>query len=232
MTVFAQILVVLFLSSCASRSPYNINVMGIEEFAEESRLANEGKFSIQELEGKITCVQEGSLEEFEDLIVDDDILTIVVYHPTRHDLMESISGLCERIDGFKVQNGFIQLPGFNKIYVTGLTLNQAKEKIREELQNQISNIDVFITFRERPSNSVEVSGMAVLAQIPVDGKTRLFEILAKAKIPSSANLHASYVLRDEQFVKVDLVRLIKNGDMTQNIVMRPNDKIYIASPQD
>ncbi|MFN4174368.1 MAG: sugar transporter, partial [Parachlamydiaceae bacterium] len=100
------------------------------------------------------------------------------------------------------------------------------------MRRDLKDIDVFIVFASRPTHKVEVSGMAVLADIPVDGRVRLYEILAKAKIPPHANLHGSYVLRDGQFIKVDIVRLIKQGDMSQNIVMMPQDKVYIASPDD
>ena len=33
-------------------------------------------------------------------------------------------------------------------------------------------------------------------------------------------------------LKVDLHRLIKEGDMYQNIVMKPGDKIYLADPSE
>lgn len=225
-------LCLILFSSCCKRDCSEIICLGPTEFAEESRVASEGKYDIWQLEGKDTCVVEGSLEEFQDRIVEDDSLTIAVYHPSRRDLMDSISAICDKLDGFKVVDGSVQLPGFNKVAVAGLTLAQARDKLREELKQEILNIDVFVVFRHRPSHKVEVSGMAVLADIPVDGKTRLFEVIAKAKIPPTANLHASYVLREGQFVKVDMVKLIKNGDMCENIVMQPNDKVYIASPQD
>jgi len=222
----------LLLVSCSKRLPCDLEVMGLCEFAEESSIAQEGKYGIWEIEGKCSEIDEGTLCEYVDLISEDDRLNIAVYHPTRIDLMVSVQELCQRIGGFRVTEGCIQLPGYEKVKVDGLTLNQAKEKIVTELRKDIKDIDVFIVFSERPSHKVEVSGMAVLADIPVDGKVRLYEIIAKAKIPPTANLHSSYVLRNGQFLKVDMVRLIKNGDMSQNIVMMPNDKVYIASPQD
>jgi polysaccharide export outer membrane protein len=38
------------------------------------------------------------------------------------------------------------------------------------------------------------------------------------------------MVRDNSLVAVDFYKLLKNGDMSQNIVMRGGDKIYIAEP--
>src|SRR5690606_30029716 len=49
-----------------------------------------------------------------------------------------------------------------------------------------------------------------------------------AAVPPHANLFKSYVIREGEMLPVDLNRLLKQGDMSQNIVMRGGDKIYIA----
>ena len=67
-------------------------------------------------------------------------------------------------------------------------------------------------------------------QLPVDGKIRLFDVLSKAKVPSDANLFKSYIVRDAHLLSVDMNKLIKEGDMSQNIVMQGGDKVYIAPP--
>lgn len=222
----------LLLASCATKPCFQYNVMGLCEFSAESEVAQEGKYGIQDLEGECTEIDEGMLVEYADLITEDDRLNIAIYHPTRSDLMISIAELCQKIGGFRVTDGCVHLPGYEPVKIAGLSLNQAREKITAEMRKDLKDIDVFIVFANRSTHKVEVSGMAVLADIPVDGKVRLYEVLAKAKIPPSANLHGSYVLRDGHFIRVDMVRLIKQGDMTQNIVMMPQDKVYIASPND
>ena len=59
---------------------------------------------------------------------------------------------------------------------------------------------------------------------------RLWDVLAYAKVPPGANLFASYVVRENKFIPVDLTKLLLQGDMSQNIVMRGGDKVYIADP--
>jgi polysaccharide export outer membrane protein len=68
--------------------------------------------------------------------------------------------------------------------------------------------------------------------IPVDGRMRLFETLALAKVPTNADFFRSYLVRDGKLIATDFYKLVKEGDMTQNIVMRGGDKIYIADTSD
>ena len=77
---------------------------------------------------------------------------------------------------------------------------------------------------------MELAGLVQVPNIPVDGRLRLFETLAVAKVPTSANLFRSYMIRDNSLLPVDLYKLLKEGDMSQNVVMRGGDKVYIADP--
>jgi polysaccharide biosynthesis/export protein len=89
---------------------------------------------------------------------------------------------------------------------------------------------VFIDYIERGHSKVELSGNVATPIVPVNGRIRLYEVLAVAKVPTNANLFKSYVVRDQHLLPIDLYKLIHEGDMSQNIVMRPNDKIFIADP--
>ena len=116
------------------------------------------------------------------------------------------------------------------IAVTSLTLEQASQKIEEAYTREIRDVQIFLGYKDRLERKVELAGLVSTSAIPVDGKIRLFETLAKAKVPPQANLFKSYVIHDEVILPVDLYKLIKEGDMTQNIVMHGGDKIYIADP--
>ena len=82
------------------------------------------------------------------------------------------------------------------------------------------------------AGTVELMGMVEVSQIPVDGTFRLYDLLFQAHIPPQANLFKSYVLRNGNTLPVDLCKLIKEGDMAQNIAMQGGDKIYIANPDE
>ena len=223
------ILFSFFLISCSG--PYmGKDVFGADEFVMDSYKIREGKFSILEMEG--VCLEDLDptlLEEYQDRIHENDVLQIALYHPKRSDLVQAVASVGNAV-GYRVTNGQIRLPDSSPIHVEGLTLDEAREKIAGYYNEQIEDTEVFITYRDRIERKVELMGMSGLSSVPVDGRLRLYDMLSKARIPIEANLFKSYVLREGKMLPVDLGKLIKQGDMSQNIVMRGGDKVYIADP--
>jgi polysaccharide export outer membrane protein len=129
-----------------------------------------------------------------------------------------------------VSAGNVQLPDLDPIPIAGLTLTEASQKIQDLYSRQIRDVQVFLSYKDRLERKVELAGLVSVPTIPVDGRLRLFETLSKAKVPPNANLFKSYLVRNNQMIPVDLFKLMKEGDMSQNIVMRGGDKIYIAEP--
>lgn len=206
------------------------DVYGADEFVLDSYKIREGKFSILELEGDLNEeFPETYLDEYKDTIHEDDILQVEIYHPKRKDIATAISQIGKTV-GYRVMEGDIYLPDICPIHVSGLTLKEAKQKIQNEYLKQIEDIEVFLTYKERIARKVELAGLVSIPSVPVDGRIRLYDVLSLAKVPPNANLFKSYMIRENKPVAVDLYKLLKEGDMTQNIVMRGGDKIYIAEP--
>jgi polysaccharide biosynthesis/export protein len=225
----------LFLCLLVSCSPvrYRYPVCGASEFVIDSYRIKQGKQAILEMQGKCVCpVTCEDLEEYPDAIEEGDSLNIVLYHPTRRDLMESIQMIDRNAGGFRVKEGYVRIPDLDPVFVAGLSLSEAKEKIRCQFAQEICGVEVYVSYENRLRKKVELIGMTQISEYPVDGKVRLFEILSKAHIPPGANLFMSYVLRNGCQLAIDFYRLINEGDMCQNIVMRGGDKIYIANPSD
>ncbi len=223
----------LWLSACTSTNCCDFPLMGADEFVMDSYKIRQGKLAILEMEGiEVDEMPAGAMDEYLDTIAEDDLLNIVVYHPTRRDLMESIQFINSAVGGFRVREGNVNLPDIPPVQVEGLTLEDARQQIQHEFRSQISNIEVFVTYQDRQKSKVELTGLVNTPAIPVDGKMRLYETLAKAHIPPDANLFMSYVMRCGRPLPIDLHQLINEGDMCQNIVMRGGDKIFIASPRD
>ncbi len=224
------LLLLLLVSSCTNPPYRGGDVLGADEFVMDSYRIREGKFSILSMEGKnFEDLPSDLLEEYEDVINNGDVLQIAIYHPSRTDLTESVQRIGQLI-GYRVSEGKIYLPDLEPVEVEGLTLRQAQEKIEALYRQQIRDINVFIAYKDRILRKVELAGLVQVPNIPVDGRLRLFEALSIAKVPSNANLFKSYVVRDNSLIPVDLFKLIKEGDMQQNIVMRGGDKVYIADP--
>lgn len=226
------IFIAFFCNGCC-RPCCDYNVVGADEFVTDSYQIRQGKLAILEMMG--TCLGElapDAMEEYDDAIGEDDILDIALYHPSRPELRDAFEYINRAVGGFRVKNGCIDLPDIPPVQVAGLTISEAQARLNEEIQQHYQNAEIFINYRERLKNRVELTGNVVAASIPVDGKIRLYEVLAKAKIRTDANLFMSYVVREGCQLPVDLHRLMNLGDMCQNIVMRPGDKIFIANPND
>ena len=227
---FVFILLLLFLSGC-SNTPYKGDqVVGADEFVVDSYKINEGKFSIMEMEGKpLMTLNPDLLNEYTNTVSNGDVLKVALFHPTRGDLVNAVQSIGSQI-GYAVSGGKITLPELEPIEVVGLNLGAARDKIQAAYDREIDEIEVFLTFEKRTVKKVELAGMVGSATIPVNGKLRLFELLAQAKVPSNANFYKSYVVRDGEPIPVDMNKLMKEGDMSQNIVMYGGDKVYIAEP--
>lgn len=228
--IFCALLVTLIASACSPAYDCRYCVEGAQEFVLDSYQISRGKFAILELGG--ICLGQLPPEyllEYEDCIDEDDLLTIALFHPTRKDLIDSVACVGATV-GYRVVNGAIFLPLLECIPVIGLTLNEAREKIQTLYSAQISRTDIFIDYVERCHSKVELTGAVRFPEIPINGRIRLYEVLSQAGVAPNANLFNSYLVRDGLIIPVDFYKLMHDGDMSQNIVMRPKDKIFIADP--
>lgn len=221
----------VLLEAACTNPPYRgREVLGADEFVMDSYRIREGKFSILQMEGReYQDFSSNLLEDYQDTINEGDVLQVAIYHPTRSDLSASVEKIGHLV-GYPVMQGKIQLPDLEPVEVEGLTLSEARAFLQEKYREQIRDIDVFLAYKERIEKKVELAGLVQVPSIPVDGRLRLFEALSIAKVPTNANLFKSYVVREGELLPVDLYKLLKEGDMEQNIVMHGGDKVYIADP--
>lgn len=216
------------LSGCSNTPFRGSEVVGADEFVVDSYKIKQGKLSILEMEGApLEELDPHLLKEYTNTIDDGDVLKIAIFHPSRGDLSRAVHSIGETI-GYTVTKGKITLPDIPPVAVKGLTLSKARERIQEAYDREIDGVEVFAAFARRNVQKVELAGMVSQSSIAVNGSKRLFEVLAEAKVPTNANLFKSYLVREGKPLAVDMHRLIKEGDMSQNVVMRGGDKIYIA----
>lgn len=229
---FFPLLLCLLSYSCSNPPYRGSDVLGADEFVMDSYKIRQGKFSILEMQGTLAGeLTEDFLEPYTDIIHEGDLLQITILHPTRTDLTAAFSHLNSSI-GFPVTQGMVILPDLDPIEIQGLTLEQARVRLQNEYQSHIKDVQVFLSFKDRIERKVELAGLVSTPSVVVDGRIRLFETLALARVAPSANFFKSYVIRENEMVPVDLYKLMKNGDMSQNIVMRGGDKVYIADSSD
>jgi polysaccharide export outer membrane protein len=132
---------------------------------------------------------------------------------------------------------FSFLPGID---VWGLTLAQARSRIQGELSKYITQPTVSVTLNTVGSKFVWLLGRVSKPGVyPISGSMSLLEALTLAGGTATSastfttqdigDLRHSFVMRQGRVLPVDFVRLIKEGDMSQNIYLKADDFVYIPS---
>ena len=132
---------------------------------------------------------------------------------------------------------FLLLPGLD---VWGLTLTQTKSLLEKELGKYVTDPQVGVTLRAVGSKSVWLLGrfahpgiypmatpMTVLEAFAVAGGTA--QSSSAVTTEDLGDLRHSFVARQGQVLPVDFTRLLQEGDMGQNIYLRPDDFVYVPS---
>lgn len=130
------------------------------------------------------------------------------------------------------------LPGQD---VWGLTLRQTKALLEKEMQKyQKEAPQLAISLRTAASKRVWLLGrLANPGVYPLSTPMTVLEAVSQAGgIPSvvgtsedSADLRHSFVLRQGELIPVDFERLLRKGDLSQNIYLEPDDFVYLKSAE-
>lgn len=145
---------------------------------------------------------------------------------------------------------FYLLPGLD---VWGLTLPQARDQIARELQKYMRESPaVAISLRSVESKRIWLLGRVTNPGVyPISGPTTLLEAIAQAGGPAStasfasaataargssrsvaseaADLKRGFIIRKGKMLPVDFNRLLRDGDLYQNIYLQPDDFVYLPS---
>lgn len=132
---------------------------------------------------------------------------------------------------------FDLLPGMD---VWGLTIAQTKRALEKELEKYVAGAEVSVTLRAVGSKYIWMLGSLDKPGIyPVTAPTTLLEAMSlaggtrrdqsAATTVEMADLRHASVIRNGLPLPVDFQRLLEQGDMSQNIYLRPDDFVYIPS---
>lgn len=135
--------------------------------------------------------------------------------------------------------------------VWGLTLSETKLRLERELGPYLRDAPrVALTLRRAESKRVWILGRFQAPGVyPLAGPTTLLEAIASAGGPAAvpilasaggglpvaaaagepADLRRSFLIRQGRLLPVDFDRLLREGDMAQNIYLQPDDFIYLPS---
>jgi polysaccharide biosynthesis/export protein len=156
-----------------------------------------------------------------------DILEIVVYQEN------DLSGT------FRVSaDGHIPFPLVGNVRVAGLTPSQAQQRLEDLLKNgYLKRPQVSVIVKEYRSQGVSVLGaVARPGAYPLSGgRTTLLDLLSLAGGVSLEEGSKSLLLLlrpdesgETKSITIDLDRLLKDGDASLNLMVQPNDAVYVT----
>jgi len=142
--------------------------------------------------------------------------------------------------------GTINAPFIGEVKAAGMSTSDLERKIREPLaRDYFVNPDVNISVREFRSLHYYISGAVKKPGLyETRSEYTLMELIAKAEGVVSERGNIAYVMREAadqvmagrkaeelaatiEPLRVDLKRLLDQGDMTANIQLQPGDLVYI-----
>jgi len=128
-------------------------------------------------------------------------------------------------------DGMIQLPRIGTIHAAGLTALELKKIVVDKLKYYLIDPKVIVSvahFRglkyfllgefNNPGVKVSTTPLSLIEVLSLANGVKL----------DTANLRGTYIIRNNKKLPVNLYRLLKEGDMSQNIMLKNRDTIFVT----
>ena len=161
-----------------------------------------------------------------------DVVSVSVYlHP---DLSVPQPGTTSTgLPGAQIDtDGSMQLPMLGNVHVAGLTLAQLRAKLTGLYDKQVRNPEISLELQEPRSIRYYMLGEFGKPGIVYDDRPMdlMQAIAAGGSVTlANANLRSAYVEQDGRKLPIDFNGLLVRGDMSQNIMLRTGDTVFIPS---
>lgn len=151
------------------------------------------------------------------VIGDGDVLQISVWGSPELSL-----GVVVRPDGK------ISMPALGEVKASGLTPVELKNLLEKELASVVKKPIVTVIVTEMRNYQVLVFGNGAPPGISTLSKeTTLLQFLSQLGALENADLEKAYLLRNKEKIKTDFYKLFIRGDLSQDMVLEPNDILFI-----
>ena len=130
--------------------------------------------------------------------------------------------------------GKIALPLIGEVQAAGLTAAELTQRLTDEYAKKVKAPQVTVSLREVNSYRFYFVGKVAKPGMYMSRSevTLLQAISMAGGLLDGVDLAQAYVARGTQRVPVDFVRLMRQGDLTQNITLNPDDTIVLPdNPQ-
>jgi polysaccharide export outer membrane protein len=127
--------------------------------------------------------------------------------------------------------GKISVPLAGDVQAAGLTVEELAEQLTRILGRKIRNPVITVTLREINSYRVYILGsVARPGVLSSKSEITLLQALALAGgVAPGADLTLAYIARGNERLNVDVRKLLMEGDLSQNIVLKPEDVIVLSA---
>ena len=135
---------------------------------------------------------------------------------------------------FVAPNGKIAVPLVGDVQAAGLTVVELTDRLTQEFAKKVKSPQVTVTLREVNSYRIYFLGRVLKPGVIMSkSEVTLLQALALAGgVADGADLSLAYVSRGSGRVPVDFNKLLRNGDLSQNILLDPDDTVVIPdNPQ-
>jgi polysaccharide biosynthesis/export protein len=130
--------------------------------------------------------------------------------------------------------GKIAVPLIGDIQAAGLTVQELTDRLTQGLSQKVKSPQVTVTLREVNSYRLYFLGRVGKPGIQASkSEVTLLQALSVAGgILEGTDLSLAYVARGKERLPVDFVKLLREGDLSQNITLNPDDTVVVPdNPQ-
>jgi polysaccharide export outer membrane protein len=125
-------------------------------------------------------------------------------------------------------DGKISIPAIGDVKASGLTPMELTDVLSREITKVVKTPIVTVIVKEMKNYRIFVLGRGVVAGVQTLTKeTTLLEFLSQLGSLANADLGNAYLVRDKKMIKKDFYKLYEKVDFSQDIVLEPNDMLFI-----
>jgi polysaccharide export outer membrane protein len=130
-------------------------------------------------------------------------------------------------------DGKITVPAIGEVTAANMTAKNLQALLTEKLKNIVKRPVVTVAVTEITNNKVYVFGGGVKSGVVTLGqRMTLLQLLCQFENVRNADLRNAYVMRGKKKVREDFTKLFLKGDTEEDIVIEPNDIIYLPTNVD
>lgn len=137
-------------------------------------------------------------------------------------------------------SGSINYLVINSFPAAGMTVPEFTDALQNKLREYFRDVTLAVTLRENLGDFYVILGEVYKTGTkPLIGNTTVLTAIADAggtslrefrkRLEDLADFDKAFLSRNGEYVPVDFKRLIKNGDMSQNVSLQNGDYIYVPS---